>query len=655
MKNGLGLVLGFFIVFLILLIFLLSFDTFLDFDTCNRINYIQHGLWDGGFRLCNWDVHKLYDYLFYLLFKFLSFFGIKDPVIAVKFVTSFFISLYLAIAFYLSRKILQKRINSLYMVLLYSLGAPGIIFLFLTAEDNVAYLPFFMVFVYFFTVKLLKKEAAKTKIFLYAVITGLLLAVCMQINISSLIFLFLICLIPFFIIRKQFDVAAGLLIMDLSAIVFYYMFDFIITHEFSDTLRAYLTDAIRLQDISKVQKLSVGHLKNILTGFIGILFFPRYDTWLSPCYFEKNILDFLAGCYLIVWIVFFACFCYITYKFWQGYGIKYENFLIGSSGILFLTIIYPVLYESNCIERWDLFWITFIFIFVYLYDMSRYVIGGHIFSFISKLFFVIITLQVFWGIFAVLFDIQTVLKNPIASVTKNIISDVETRKNAGMDIRAVYLPKEIFWIRAYPGIMIPDSEIYYVEEDKQAFSVYDCSGGPFWKMEKKEYGTDFMKFLNKCNLQRVVDYHNLIVNMDLDLATKNNVLFNKEYAILQPEDYNQKGEFSFEIKPSDIKYKNVYLEIRAYVLYKNNYVRLYIFDKEILCLKGRNSELRKSIFINITDLTRTNGSVVVRGELFVDKNTSVELFDSRVEEILYIRAAKPSRRHVGADKRRRLV
>lgn len=124
-----------------------------------------------------------------------------------------------------------------------------------------------------------------------------------------------------------------------------------------------------------------------------------------------------------------------------------------------------------------------------------------------------------------------------------------------------------------------------------------------------------------------------IIDIDLDKTVKEGIIFNPEYQILHPESYNREGKFSLEINSPGEKFKRAFLKIRAHIVYNNNYIKLYASNKRIHYIKGKDCEIKKTIFINITEALRKDKKAIINGILFTDKNTSIELYDARIEKI----------------------
>lgn len=128
-----------------------------------------------------------------------------------------------------------------------------------------------------------------------------------------------------------------------------------------------------------------------------------------------------------------------------------------------------------------------------------------------------------------------------------------------------------------------------------------------------------------------------IEKVNLDSSVKNNIVYHLPYEILCPEQYDKIGKFSIVIKEPKEFYKQVFIAIKGYVVYKDNYIKIYIADNRVVYLKGeRNKEKMIKKTFNITKMLKQNGEVVVSGKMLAKSDVSKELFDSRFEEILIL-------------------
>lgn len=169
----------------------------------------------------------------------------------------------------------------------------------------------------------------------------------------------------------------------------------------------------------------------------------------------------------------------------------------------------------------------------------------------------------------------------------------------------------------------------------------------YWELHYKEAYDEYKRFRDKLEVieEMQLSPHPLIVKtklledkhkviIDLDKSVKEKILFNPQYKILHPQFYNQQGRFSIELNSPETEFEKAYLKVKTHVIYKNNYVKLSLFDKEILYVGGKDTEGKKTAFIDITEMLKIDKKVVIKGELFTDSETSIELFDVRIEEIV---------------------
>ena len=126
-----------------------------------------------------------------------------------------------------------------------------------------------------------------------------------------------------------------------------------------------------------------------------------------------------------------------------------------------------------------------------------------------------------------------------------------------------------------------------------------------------------------------------IITVDLQNSNKDNITFDHNYFnTLHPSFYDKQAKFDIDIDFSNLNISKTYIEIQFYVIYPNNYVKLYINGKRICYLKGQDKEIKKTISVDITDFLNTNNdNITVSGLLYSNSDTSVELYDTRIENI----------------------
>ena len=117
---------------------------------------------------------------------------------------------------------------------------------------------------------------------------------------------------------------------------------------------------------------------------------------------------------------------------------------------------------------------------------------------------------------------------------------------------------------------------------------------------------------------------------------KERILYNKEFETLHPQFYNQEGNFTYQLPLPEADFRKMYLKIKGYVLYKNNYLRVSLAGEEVIKVEGNEKEFKEAKYIDITDKIKKKEKLLLTGRLFVSKNNSRELYDVRIEEIVLI-------------------
>jgi hypothetical protein len=231
-----------------------------------------------------------------------------------------------------------------------TLGSPGLVALFLIAEDNVLYLPL-VLGVFALLARPSGDPAAERR---RGVWLGLLLAAAMLVNVSLLVLVFPLAVAPW-LLRRDRARAGGLVLAAFTALAAYH-----VAHVFPFTralnaLHVFLPQALRLQDFaqSTTPLGSVARLEQYVGGLRAVALTPSIHWMRPPPAFEQALrtgLPALLG----------------------GLGLALVIQLVAAHGralfaalrarpefaaALLVSLVFPYLYEPALIERWDIVWI----------------------------------------------------------------------------------------------------------------------------------------------------------------------------------------------------------------------------------------------------------------------------------------------------------
>jgi len=152
---------------------------------------------------------------------------------------------------------------------------------------------------------------------------------------------------------------------------------------------------------------------------------------------------------------------------------------------------------------------------------------------------------------------------------------------------------------------------------------------------------DIIEFKPHPTILKAVNYNNKIVQkVDMHTLQNANLTYHKDYNILHPKTYNQKGSFNIDIQKPVTDFSKAYIKIRAHLIYDNNYIEVSVNGNIKIYKKGIGKENRILEYIDVTELLENNDKIILNVVLFTDTNTSHELFDTRIEELLFIYESK---------------
>ncbi len=229
------------------------------------------------------------------------------------------------------------------------------------------------------------------------------------------------------------------------------------------------------------------------------------------------------------------------------------------------------------------------------------------------------------------------------------------RENIGKDDAFIVSPPEDYQTFIY---YFDRSQIHRVPEVKifNKISQQDCpfiwlvsysESDSHWRQHYKDAYDEYKKFRDKLEVVERVEFipkpiilktvyfeNKKIVAVDLGQSKRRGAEYDPGYDILYPQSYNQLGKLDLEIDALPVSFAAAYLRVQVYVVFEDNYLRLYLNDKQILDLRGAKEQQRETIFIPVTNLLKKEGKITFSGELFSAEDSSQELYDVRVEEVM---------------------
>jgi hypothetical protein len=254
-----------------------------------------------------------------------------------------------------------------------TLGSPGLVALFLMAEDNVLYLPVVLGIYALMDQRDADRHAAIRR----GIGLGALLAVAMLINVSLLVMLFALPagFVLWLWLRDRVR-ALGLLVAFVSAFVIYYLAHvFPFTHA-KIALHEFLPQALRLQDFAAKSN----------TPLFSLARFEEYRGGLRAIALTPNIhlMNQTSGLRIVL-LQILPKVLFVLAALLVGWLIRYRGAALRTVlrtrldlvGLLAIGLVFPYFYEPALIERWDVFWVGCLFGLVPFFKSrpSRFAIG----------------------------------------------------------------------------------------------------------------------------------------------------------------------------------------------------------------------------------------------------------------------------------------
>lgn len=274
-----------------------------------------------------------------------------DPARVVFAATAVGVGLLLAAATYVAR---ARGLEGRALVLVVSLllvASPGIVAMTAMAEDNVTYQAPLLLFLHWLTMPAPegKERAQGAK-------AGVMLALAMLLNITSLIFLFLLPLAPvLWGLRRRGD-ALRLVVTIGTALAIYYLFYLVLYPEAPIAMHQFLPQALRAQDFeqSTAPLGSWARFEQYVGGFRAMALIPtihrmELSNWLVPLVTRWVPLLLLAA-----YVVLAAR----SWRLARAEGPIDRRAALLTAAVATLTVVFPYFYEPALIERWDMLWLV---------------------------------------------------------------------------------------------------------------------------------------------------------------------------------------------------------------------------------------------------------------------------------------------------------
>ncbi len=231
-----------------------------------------------------------------------------------------------------------------------TIGSPGLVSLFLLAEDNVLYLPLVLGVFALFARRSVEARGERRR----GVLLGVLLAAAMLVNVSLLVLLFPLAVAPW-VARRDPARAGGLAVAGLTALGVYHLAHLVPFTGALNALHAFLPQALRLQDFaqSTTPLGSAARLEQYVGGLRAIA--------LTPSVHLMRLTPALDAA-LRTWIPAVSCALALALVVQLvaargqalGAALRARPELAAA---LLVSLVFPYLYEPALIERWDLFWV----------------------------------------------------------------------------------------------------------------------------------------------------------------------------------------------------------------------------------------------------------------------------------------------------------
>jgi hypothetical protein len=157
----------------------------------------------------------------------------------------------------------------------------------------------------------------------------------------------------------------------------------------------------------------------------------------------------------------------------------------------------------------------------------------------------------------------------------------------------------------------------------------------------------YLYFLDKNDFRQITLYHYLCINSNdkiINVKDNKNIIIEKNitndltYSTVYPSEREQNAYIVYKILCSEKLAKRLFLCVKAYAIYKNNSIRLFIGNdlKNMKLLLEVNKKDEEQKYINmaydVSSFACDNKELLIKIEIFVNKD-SRELWDVRLEGI----------------------
>ncbi|PIE17293.1 MAG: hypothetical protein CSA65_09310 [Proteobacteria bacterium] len=298
------------------------------------------------------DTHQLYHRLLLLMR------GMGLPLlVAERLLTASSYAAFLTLLWRIGRREGLSLRGLAFVLVLASLGSPGLLALLLSFEDNVAYFPFLVLFYY----NLMRSASTRHDNLRYGVFAGLALALGLLINVTLLIFLFAGASLPLLLALRLRAQASRLALTLATALLVYYVVYLTILHGSRVALHEVLPQALQLRDFqqSDTPLLSFARLEQYLGGMRAIALAPTVHFMQLPRWLRSPLLTFLP---LALFALYLAAALLIA-RHREPRSREVERPLLVPA-LFALALAFPFFYEPALIERWDIVYVGVVLLIV---------------------------------------------------------------------------------------------------------------------------------------------------------------------------------------------------------------------------------------------------------------------------------------------------
>ncbi len=327
--------------------------------------YGEVGLWD-------WDTYGrlqfIHDYqpdkyvdghlLYHGVMRVLMAVGCRDAT-AMAVETAIGASAFICLLVWICRREGLSTASTSIVVAAATIGSPGVIALFVLAEDNVLYLPLALGAFYL----LYLRHADRRSALLRGVVLGVVLAAAMLINISLLVIvLALITAAVVVALVGDRTRALGLCVAVGTAIALYYLAHVVPFTGAKVALHEFLPKALGLQDfhLSTTPLVSLERFAEYRGGLRAMALTPNLHLMSAP----PGLRAALVGPLTVILALLAVVLCVWCVRYRRAEllgGLRTRLDLLAVYGV---SVVFPYVYEPYLIERWDLFWVGYLFALV---------------------------------------------------------------------------------------------------------------------------------------------------------------------------------------------------------------------------------------------------------------------------------------------------